>query len=224
MLLRVFTDGAIRGKRGRQPGHTLADARHPFRGQVRGVAIIELRDDLTFQQGVERFGFGRIPRWVVAVLVAIADGPTHVWRKRFCPPAVELGEVQSAVHQHFHAAGAAGLPRSSRRIHPNVHAADQALGQEHIVVAQEDHARGRASPVNELAPLLDHRLAGSVLRVCFSGEDKLNGMLGIGKNAHQPFRIVQQKVRPLVRCKAPGKPEGQGVEIEHLPCGGDLAG
>src|SRR5208282_6944952 len=62
----------------------------------------------------------------------------------------------------------------------------------------------------------NHFLAFHVLGMGFSGENELNGAVYVRQDSHEPLRIMQQKVRTLVRRKTPRKAQGQCVGIECL--------
>ena len=48
----------------------------------------------------------------------------------------------------------------------------------------------------------------------FAGENQLHGTFWIAKQTNQAFRIVQQKIRPLVSREAPRKSHRQDMFIE----------
>ena len=50
----------------------------------------------------------------------------------------------------------------------------------------------------------------------FAGENQLHRTLRIGKQSNQPFRIVQQKIGPLISRKPARKADRQHVFIENL--------
>ena len=76
--------------------------------------------------------------------------------------------------------------------------------------------RTRFGPSDEVDPFLNQRLSRLVCGMGFAGQDKLHGPIWIGEQAKQPLRVVQQKVRPLVGCKAPRKAQRQGVGIKEM--------
>ena len=111
------------------------------------------------------------------MLLAVAQRPADLGRVGLGPPAVQLREVEAAVDQHLHAARAAGLPGPPRRVDPDVHPLHQVLGQEHVVVAEEDDMRRDLGPPDEVGPSLDQGLPGLVGRVGLAGEDQLHRAL-----------------------------------------------
>src|SRR5579862_1754135 len=95
----------------------------------------------------------------------VTDSPTDLGRVCFRPPAIELREIQSAIDEHFHATGATRFPGASRRVHPQIDALNQLLGQQEIVVTQKDYTRPHFRAPGELDPLPDHLLTLQVLRM-----------------------------------------------------------
>ena len=49
-----------------------------------------------------------------------------------------------------------------------------------------------------------------------AGNDQLHRTPGIGQQAQQALRVVQQQVRPLVGREAAGEAQRQGVGIEQM--------
>jgi hypothetical protein len=74
----------------------------------------------------------------------------------------------------------------------------------------------RLGGADELDPLPNQCLAGLIGRMRLAGDDDLYRPLGIGQQAQQTRRIVQQKVRSLVRREAPRETDGQDIRIEHV--------
>ena len=155
VLLGVLGDGATGAVLRGQLGHAGAHARQPHDRQAVVVARVELGNHLALQQRVERIGVGGVASGGVAMLAAVADRPAHVGLVRFVPPAVQLRQVEATVDQNLHAARATRLPRAQRRVDPHVDAADELLGQQHVVVAQEEDLRSDAELADELQPLSD---------------------------------------------------------------------
>ena len=61
---------------------------------------------------------------------------------------------------------------------------------------------------------LHHGLAAVVVRVGLSGDDDLHGPIRVAQNPAEPFLVVQQQVRTLVRGESPGKAEGDAIGVE----------
>ena len=164
----------------------------------------------------QRLGFGGIPGRVIAVFAAIAQGPAHLRGIRLRPPAVQLREVEAAVHQDLHAARAAGLPGPSRVVDPDVDPLDQMRGEQHVVVAEEQHVAAGLRALAEAHPLLHQSLPGVVLGVRLAGDDELHRALGVGQDAQQPLGVVQQETRALIGGEAAREAQGQRLGVEHL--------
>ena len=113
------------------------------------------------------------------MLLAVPQRPPHFGRVGFRPPAVQFRKIDAAIDEHFHAAGSACLPGPPRRVQPDVHPLHQVLGQEHVVIAEEDRMRTDLGPANELDPLLDQGLSRRV------------GWMGLARNdeLHRSLRI-----------------------------------
>ncbi len=149
------------------------------------------------------------------MLATVAQRPAHLRRIRLRPPAIQLRQIDTAIDEYLHAARSAGLPWPARRIEPDVGALHQALGQQHVVVAQENHMPACFGITDELDPLADQRLPGLIRGMRLAGHDELHGALGVGEDPQQPLRIVQQQVRPLISCETARERDRQDIRIEH---------
>ena len=96
---------------------------------------------------------------LLAVLLAIVRCPVDVRRIGFRPQPVQFRQIDAAIDQHFHTAGATGLPGRSRCVEPDIHALRQEFGQQHVVVTQNDCMGRQRGPVDELYSLLNQRAA-----------------------------------------------------------------
>jgi hypothetical protein len=92
----------------------------------------------------------------------------------------------------------------------------QLLGQQHVVVAEEDHMGMHLGPPDEVRPFLDQGLACLIRRMSFARHDELHRALTIGQQAQKARRVVQQQVRSFVRRKAACKAHGQRVGIKQM--------
>ena len=111
------------------------------------------------------------------MFLTIPQRPTYFRRIGFRPPAVQFRQVDAAVDEHLHAAGAACLPRASRRVEPDIHSLHQLLGQQHVVVSEEYHMGAGLRPPDEMRPFLDQGLACLVRRMSLAGHDELHRAL-----------------------------------------------
>ncbi len=169
---------------------------------------------MLLEQVVERVRFERVPGWIVTVLEAVAQRPPNFRRACLRPPAIELGKVDAAVYEHLHAARAAGFPRAPRCVDPDVYALDESLGEQHVVVAQEDDVGSSSRLADEVDPIMDQGLPRLVLRVGLAGDDKLYRTTGDGQESQQSLRVVEKQVRSLVGRKPTREAEGQGLWVE----------
>ena len=209
VLFGVIAHGAAGGEFGRKAGHAFPHAGQPRGRQTGGVARVEFGDHLLFEAQVECLGLGAVPRGIVAALLPVAERPADVGEVGLGPPAVQLGQIETAVDEHLHAAGAAGFPRALRSVDPHIHALHEVLGEEHVVVGEENHRRIRLMAADEVHPFLDQRLAGAVGGVRLAGEDELGGVLRMAQQPDQTRGIVEQKVRAFVGREAAREAEGQ---------------
>ena len=182
------------------------------------VAGIELWDNLCFEHCIETFSFSCVPRRIIPMFAPISDRPAYFRGIRLRPPAIEFRKIQPAVHQHLHAACAACFPRPSRSVHPDVHALNQMLGHENVVIRKEDHPGSNFRAASKLNPLPDHFLPLGILGMSLARKHELNRALSIRQDVEKPRRIVQEKVRAFVRGKATRKSQSQSIVIEYQ-CG-----
>ena len=77
---------------------------------------------------------------------------------------------------------------------------------------------------DEVRPVPNESLSSLVRRMRLAGDDELHRTLGIGQQAKQPRRVVEQQVGPLVGGEAARKAQRQGVGIEEMPGGFDFLG
>src|SRR5208282_1479198 len=104
---------------------------------------------------VKRYGFGRVPGRIIAMLPTIPQRPPHLRGVRLSPPAVQFREIDSSIDEHLHPARATGLPGPPRGVQPDIYPLHQALGQMHVVITEEDHMRAGLGPPDEMRPFLN---------------------------------------------------------------------
>src|SRR5208337_3003443 len=114
-------------------------------------------------------------------------------------------------------AGTARLPRTARSVNPDIDALYEALGQQHVVVNEEDRVLSNVVTAQEKDPFADHVLAGLIRGMRLARDHELNRIFLIGENPRQPLAIVQQQIRAFVGGEAPRKAERQSVGIEDVP-------
>ena len=132
------------------------------------------------------------------------------------PPAVEHGEIQAAVEDDLLAAGAGGFERAARIVEPDVDALDQMAADVDVVVLDEDELVGELGVAHHLGDLLQHTLAGLVVRVGLAGKEELHRTLGVVDHGGEPLDVGEQQVGALVGGKAAGEADGQRVGREHF--------
>ena len=89
------------------------------------------------------------------MFLAISQCPTNFWRVSLHPPAIKLRQINSAVYQNLHAAGAARFPGAPRRVDPNVYSLHKVFGKKHVVVSKEDSVWTDFGLPDKLHPPLD---------------------------------------------------------------------
>ena len=149
------------------------------------VAGIKLRDNLSFKQRIETFSFSCVPGRIIPMFAPISDRPAYFRGIRLRPPAIEFRKIQPAIHQHLHAACAACFPRPSRSVYPDVHALNQMLRHENVVVGKEDYPGSNFRAASKLKPLPDHLLALGVLGMRLACKHELNRALSIRQDVEQ---------------------------------------
>ena len=146
----------------------------PALRQAGRVAIVEQRYDLPFQQVVERDALQLILVVRIVVDAAVADRPADPGPVRLVPPAIERADVQRAVGDRLHAAGAARLHRPARRVQPDVDPLDHPARHADIVLLQDDDPAADLVAPAKARPGAKQLLAAVVGRVGLAAEDELN--------------------------------------------------
>ena len=119
----------------------LLDPRDPPPRHAAGVALVERRHHLVFEQRVQRLAHRRRrPRRDRSESVWPSISQPFVPAEPFGPPAVADAEVQHAVHRRLHAARAARLERLARGVQPHVAALHEQMRDVQIVVVDERDA------------------------------------------------------------------------------------
>ena len=153
------------------------------------------------------------------MFVAIAQRPSQFRRIGLGPPSVQFGEIQTTVDQYFHAAGPAGFPGSARGVDPQIYPLDKLLGDQHVVVRDEDQSTRQIRVLMEkLRPLLNHGLAGAILGMGLARNNELHGVVRVAQESVEPVRIAQQQIGAFVGCETTCKTHGQRVGIKRDLC------
>ena len=66
------------------------------------------------------------------------------------------------------------------------------LGQEHVIVTEEDRMGTRLGLPDEMYPFSNQGLASLVRRMRLAGDDELHRALRIGQETKQSLRVMQQ--------------------------------
>src|SRR5205085_2392041 len=116
----VFAHHSVAVEGGRERLDGVARHGDPARGQSPLVAFVEGRDDISFEDAVERFGVASVGLFGRLAYGIFADGPAVATVVAFEPPAVQDRQVESAVQSNLLAARSRRFERSARDVHPNV--------------------------------------------------------------------------------------------------------
>src|SRR5581483_2468550 len=114
---------------------------HIAKPAVRNVIFSPLkegRDDLFFEQAVEREAIGFGLDFLIMILALLANGPAVVAVVTFGPPAVENAAIWLAVEGGLLAAGATGFVGADRVVQPEVRAGNKVARHLDIIVFQEN--------------------------------------------------------------------------------------
>lgn len=177
------------------------------------IARIKLRDDFLLQALVERVGFGGVPLGIISMFLSVAQRPPDIRAVGLGPPAIHFGEVETSVHEHLHAARPTGFPGATRRVQPCIDALHQVFGQKHLVIGEENHRRTSLAVSDKLRPFPNQDLPGKICRMRFTCDDELHRPFGIGEEAEQSRRIVQQQIGSLVGGEASRETKGKDAGI-----------
>ena len=139
----------------------------------------------------------------VGVSSAGSDGEAIQSVVRLGPPAVQDGEIEAAVQDHFLTARAGRLERPPGIVQPHVDALHEVASDINVVVFDKYKFVGELFVAHQLRDLLQHSLARIVARVRLSGEHKLHRPLRIVHHQGDFFDVGQDQVSALVSSEAP---------------------
>ena len=144
----------------------------------------------------------------------IADRKTILTVVAFDPPAVEDREIESTVHGGLHPAGAARLHRTTRDIHPNVDTLHKVTGDLLIVIFDKNSSSLPMRLMIYAHQFLQNGFCGTVLRMGFTGEDKLHRSCRVVNHPEQTFEVAKQKIPAFIGRDTAGKADGQYIRRE----------
>lgn len=207
VLFCVLANSAVRAENGSETKHALADARDPGARDILRVSLVKLRDNLLLEKIVELKSLFGVPFRVVAMLLTVAEGPTEIGGVGFSPPAVEFGEVEPSIDKHLHAARAASLPRTARRVDPNIDTLYEFFCHEHVIIAKKDDVGANFGAADKMDPLLNERPAWMVCRMGFARKDELDRSFRMHEKTEKALRVGKKHVGPLISGKTSGETE-----------------
>ena len=150
------------------------------------------------------------------MLPSVPQTPSHFRAVGFGPPAIKFGNIYTAVNQHLHAAGAAGFPRASGGVDPEVNPMRHLGGNGHVIILNKQYSSLYVRPGDVLNPLPDQGLAGLIIRVRLTRDDKLHRHPRPVQDTAQAVRIVEEQVGAFVAGETPGKSYCKSVGIQAL--------
>ena len=189
---------------------------NPLARQAVNVAIVESRNDLLFENVIQRLRIATIGDLVRNMLRAVTDREAIRAVVRFGPPAVEDRQVQAAIENYFLAARSRSFERPAWIVQPNVHTLHHVAGNIDVIVLDEHDLLRKPLIVPQVSHALDELLAGLVLRVCFAGEDELHGLVPAVEHLQDPFQVEQEKIGSLIGRESASESDRQRVWIEYV--------
>ena len=213
VVAEVVAQHTVRAVLGDERLHGLADAQQPVVGPVVRITLEVERHHLVFQQGIQG---GRIV--IVALFGAQtalgyqgADGPAVGAVVAFAPPAVGHAEVETAVDRHFLAAGTAGFVGPAGIVEPDIAALHHQARDRQAVVFDEEDLAEEAGRQHVLEDFPDQADALGIGGMGLAGKDEDDGLAVLFQDAGQTVHIGKEQRRALVRRKAAGKADHQGL-------------
>src|SRR3989441_5714993 len=91
---RVLPYHAVRREPRGEASHARAHLRDPGLRNPARVSRVKGGHDVTLEQRVQGLGLGSVPGRIVAMLLAVPQGPADIRLVRLGPPTVELREIQ----------------------------------------------------------------------------------------------------------------------------------
>lgn len=199
----------------------------PLSGEALGVSVEEGGDDILLEDLVEGFGVSLVLLDDVFDGVAVSDGPSVgvlAGLVGFVPPSVEDGGVGDAVGGGFHSAGAACFEGSAGVVEPHIDALDEFAAGFHVVVFKEEDFAFEGGFLGEFVDGLDEFLSGSVAVVGFAGEEDLDFAAFGVEEFFDTGDVGEEEVGSFIGGEAPGESDEEGVGVEAILEGLELAG
>jgi len=211
----VVGDHAVGAEVRGECGDAAFHAGDPGLGYAGGGALVELWDDLAFEEVVEGAAFDGVGGGVVGVGLAVADGEAEFGVVGLVPPSVEDGAVEASVHGGLHAGGSGGFHAAAWGVEPDVAALDESAGDVHVVVFEEDDAAEVVAGLGELDELADEFLAGLVGGVAFAGDEELYWSVGVGEERFEAVLVSHEEGAAFVGGESSGEADGEDVGAER---------
>ena len=192
------------------------DDLNPIGAEALLVLLIIERHDLMLEQRIDCSCVKLILIALVLVGTLLRECPTGTLTIAFNPPTVKHGEVDHTVHLSLLTGCTRCFERTGRRVHPDVHTRNQATGQLHIVVLEEDNLTKELRTLADLINALNQALTGTISRMRLTREEEQNRTIGIVHNLAQTIEIGKQKMGTLIGSKATAEANHQCIGVDAL--------
>ena len=146
----------------------------------------------------------------------VGERPSCTGTITFIPPSVEHGEVDHTVHECLFARCAGGFEGAGGGVHPDVDTAHEAARQLHVVVVEEDDFTDELGAHRDVVNLLDKTLPGPIGGVSLSGEEELDGIVGVVDNLGQTVEVRKEEVGTLIGGKTAGETDDKRVGVDFV--------
>src|SRR5882672_7119395 len=93
----------------------------------------------------------------------------------------------------------------------------------HIVVLDENQVTLEITVLAEVDDVLNVTLPIFISRMGFARKNKLNGPLFVARELHDVLELLKDQRRALIGREAAGKTDGQGIGVEQLIEGYEVA-
>ena len=161
---------------------------------------------------------------LVVVCSLVGECPSGSLAIALIPPSVAHREVEQSVHLGLLARCSRSLERTCGRIEPDVNTGDQSLGDNHVVVLEENDLAQELWHARNLDDAANQVLTCAIGRMGLAGIDELDGELLVVDNLGQAVQVVEQQIGALVSSKAAGKADEQCVGVDLVDNRHDASG
>src|ERR1700677_4717974 len=166
-------------------------ALNPAARQTIHIALVVEGNHFLSQDPVEILAVPCVVNVHVGVGTTHPDGKSVQAVISFRPPAIQHGEIEPAVQNHFLSAGARSFERTTRIVQPYVNALDEMAADVDVVVFYENKLIGEFRVAHQICHTLQDALAGVVERMRLTGKNKLHGALRVVNHGGEQLDIAE---------------------------------